>query len=112
MEFIKKGIILYLFSFLSQFVKTYYLPEGQHKNITLNNFTYGSCFYGRESERLDIFKSIAALNPQMWFWLGDVAYIDVHTWFQYYKNTMDVNFTYAQQLFDLSKAEPSKIIIL
>lgn len=39
-------------------------------------FTFGSCnaFYGDEPN--DIFLRVAELNPDVWAWLGDVAYID------------------------------------
>lgn len=89
--------------FLVLFILTneYYIPSG-HSNKTLNNFAFGSCFYGRESERLDMFKIVNEHNPDLWVWLGDLAYVDTHTW-HIWKQTFHINLTLAQEIFDGSK---------
>jgi hypothetical protein len=99
-----------LLFFILIFIKTtssFYLKNGHHNNITLNNISFGSCYYGRESERLDMFDIILKNNPQMWMWIGDAAYIDVQTIAFYWMSTNKVNFTLAEEIFDQAKNEKS-----
>ena len=50
------------------------IPVADPNNILL---TFGSCncFFGDEPN--DIFYRAAELNPDVWVWLGDVAYLDL-----------------------------------
>lgn len=86
---------------------SYYI-NNSHPDMTLNNFTFGSCFYGRESTRLDIFEKIIKHNSQMFLWMGDAAYVDLQTYVYYWKSNLEVNFTLAEQIWSESKNEPRK----
>ena len=86
----------------------YYIPSGDHEEINLNNFAFGSCFCGRHSTRLDIFKTIHKNKPDMWIWFGDAAYVDKLAVWDYWKSTLDVNFTLAEQTFNLSRNNECK----
>lgn len=103
-QFTKCFIILF---YILQTIKGYFIPPGNHNNVTLHNFSFGSCFYGRESERLDIFKTVLKNSPQMWFWIGDAAYVDVNTVLYYWKSTLEVNFTEVEKIFNIAKSEES-----
>ena len=92
-------MVLFLIINLLHTLSSYYIKNDQ-SNITLNNISFGSCFYGIESTRLDIFEKVLFHNPQLWMWTGDAAYVDERLIFTYYKSTNDVNFTYAKSLFD------------
>ncbi len=95
---------IFLFFIFISITYSYYIPFGNHSNITLNNFAFGSCFYGYYSKRLDIFKTINENDPQMWLWLGDAAYVDqAPLIIQYLKSTISVNFTKAEEIFHQSK---------
>ena len=100
---------LFLFAFFSNFINSLYIGNN-NQNIELNNFTFGSCFYGRLSKRLDIFEAIIEYDPQLWLWTGDAAYLDPfeHTLFYYWKSSLIVNFTHAEEIFKESKNEPCK----
>lgn len=102
----------YLFYFylslqLSQVTYCYYLKNGYHNSTQLNNISFGSCFFGRESNRLEIFDVVMKHDPQMWLWMGDAAYVDEHITFRYFMSTIDVNFTNAEQTFNAAKNEKS-----
>ena len=105
-----KNIPILFFSalfYLLQKCQSYYLPTGDHHNITLYNLTFGSCFYGRESDRFDIFKVILGLKPQLWLWAGDAAYVDEPT-IRFWKSSIDVNFTQARTIFNGAKQNECK----
>lgn len=97
----------YFYSFtlviLIIYTQSYYISPGDHTNITINNFAFGSCFYGKYSTKLDTFKSILKENPQLWVWLGDAAYVDKTTIFDIFKSTINVNLTWAKEIFNESK---------
>jgi hypothetical protein len=71
--------------------------------MSINSFTFGSCFYGRFSTRLDIFKTIDQQNSDLWLWLGDAAYVDKHAIVDYWKSSHIVNFTLAEEIFNTSR---------
>jgi hypothetical protein len=58
---------------------SYYIPSGDHQNITLTNFSFGSCFKGPNGWRQDMFKTIDQNDPQLWLWAGDAAYVTMQT---------------------------------
>lgn len=95
--------------FLFYCVSAYYIPPGNHINMTLNNFTFGSCFYGRLSTKLDIFDAIQKENPQLWMWLGDAAYVDKIAFINYWNSDLKVNFTLAEEIFDKVKKNECKM---
>lgn len=100
---IKKSFSLTIMLFhLLHVCFTYYIPTGTHSNITLHNISFGSCFYGRESERLDMFKVVLQNDPQLWMWMGDAAYVDEPT-MRFWASSIDVNFTKARSIFKGSK---------
>jgi len=84
----------------------FYIAEKHHTNI-LNNFTFGSCFYGRLSTRLDMFKTIQEHNPELWVWLGDAAYADIK--FPITQKIFD--FDFSQEVFNTSKQNECIYII-
>jgi hypothetical protein len=102
-------IVLLIFYLNTNFTNSFYVSNN-HPNVTLNNFTFGSCFYGRESTRLDIFEKIAKENSQMFIWAGDSAYVDTQTIMYYWKSTIETNLTLAKEIFKESKNEKCKII--
>lgn len=67
-------VIVVNLSFL-QYTFSYYIAHGEHSNLTLNNFSFGSCWRGFLSYRYDLFNMINKNDPQLWLWLGDSAYI-------------------------------------
>ena len=82
---------------------TYFIPQGEHKNITLTNFAFGSCFRGfLMTDREDIFKTIILNKPELWIWLGDTAYLDDPSP-HYLKTTLELNLTESKRRFDESK---------
>ena len=101
--------LLALFHLLKK-CRSYYIPTGDHSSITLNNITFGSCFYGRESDRFDIFKVILKKKPQLWLWTGDAAYVDEPT-IRFWKSSIDVNFTKASSIFNAAKENPCNKLI-
>lgn len=82
--------------------------KNEQQNV-LNNITFGSCFYGRESKRFDIFEKILSHNPQVWMWAGDASYVDELIIFNYWRSSIDVDFEKAQRIFEECKNEPCKI---
>jgi hypothetical protein len=46
----------------------------------------------------------------MWLWTGDAAYVDEHALLNYWKSSIDVNFTKAEEIWNGSKNEPCKFI--
>ena len=67
-----------IFSLL-KFTNSLYVKDGKHPEVQLNNFAFGSCFNGFGSKnrlRFDIFEKISIKNPDLFVWLGDVAYLD------------------------------------
>jgi len=93
-------------------IQSYYIRTGNHKNLTINSFAFGSCFYGKFSNKLDIFKSVHKENPDLWMWLGDAAYIDELVLFGYYKSTINFDPIFAKKMFFESKNNECKIINL
>ena len=72
-------------SFLNQFlfflyllisIKCYYIKEGHVSSKIITNFTFGSNYYGRNSESDDIFSKINEHNPNLFIWLGNAVYLD------------------------------------
>jgi hypothetical protein len=105
----KINILIILSAFVCSI--SFYIETGDHKEITLSNFTFGSCFYGRESTRLDIFKTISKNKPQLFMWLGDAAYVDEKVTFGFWKSSIDVNFTRAEEIFEESKKNECNIFL-
>jgi hypothetical protein len=96
-----KYILLLIFLVESN---TYYISNSQDK--VLNNMTFGSCFYGRESKRFDIFEKILSHKPEMWMWTGDASYVDELIIFNYWKSTIDVDFEKSERIFNVCRNEP------
>jgi hypothetical protein len=103
------NLVLLLSIFLIQLINCYYIDPRNTTNLEINSFAFGSCFYGRLSTRLDIFKSIQKEDPKLWMWLGDAAYVDRIAILNYYKSSIDVNFTLAKEIFDKSRNNECKI---
>jgi hypothetical protein len=102
-------LILYtiIFYTFSSSVNSFYIESGHHEQIsnkTINNFAFGSCFMGRFSTRLDMFKTILENEPDLWVWLGDAAYVDPLT-FDYTKSTVEFDKNFAQDLFNRVREE-------
>ena len=63
-------------------VNCYYIPQGKQiknsnqKTNDITNFAIGSCYGHWTIRREDIFKTILKLDPEMFVWTGDVAYVD------------------------------------
>lgn len=74
---IKIARILLIIKLLIQYSLTYYIPQGYNNNLTLSNFTFGSCFGGFLATRYDAFKHITKMNPSLFVWTGDVTYVDL-----------------------------------
>jgi hypothetical protein len=104
----KLSITLITLFFLINNSMSYPIISGSHKNTTLNTFAFGSCFYGRLSTRLDIFKTILLHKPELWVWLGDAAYVDTVAVWDYYKSHLNVDFKKAEEIFSLSKNNECK----
>ena len=60
------------------------IPVKDSHNITI---AFGSCNRYTSEEDNQIFYRIAEANPDLWIWLGDVAYVD--------QRTLGIMFTYA-----------------
>ena len=78
------------------------LPVHDSHNITI---AFGSCnkFFGQEKS--DILYTIADLNPDIWIWLGDAAYIDNHK-YNYYATTNPTKwFEIVNQRFNNTKLD-------
>jgi hypothetical protein len=62
---------------------SYYIPQENLHNITqMNTFTFGSCYNGgnsKHSSRFDIFDTIGKQNPDLFMWIGDVAYVQYYS---------------------------------
>lgn len=95
--------VILIWFYLLNMYQGFYIKPMDYTDITLKNFAFGSCFYGRQSTRLDIFKSIKKTDAQMWFWLGDAAYVDKKLFLKYYKSTIDLNFTDVENIFDKAR---------
>ena len=52
------------------------LPTNDKSSIRI---AFGSC-YGIRDFKSDIFETIADDKPDLWIWLGDVAYVDGSDW--------------------------------
>jgi hypothetical protein len=104
-----KNAFFIIVSFFHLFHKSisYYIPTGAHSNITLHNISFGSCFYGRESERFDMFKVVLQNDPQLWMWMGDAAYVDEPT-MRFWASSIDVNFTEVRSIFSASRENECK----
>jgi hypothetical protein len=94
--------------FLINFSMSYPIKSSSQQNTTLNTFAFGSCFYGRLSTRLDIFKTINLHKPELLVWLGDAAYVDRVALWDYYKSHLDVDFNKAEEIFSISKNNECK----
>lgn len=55
---------------------SYYIKEGEQKSFPVSNFSFGSCYNSWSSKRMDAFKYIKKLNPELFIWMGDAAYLD------------------------------------
>ena len=82
---------------------SYYIEENHHPDI-INNFAFGSCFYGRSSTRLDMFKIILKNNPELWVWLGDAAYSD----YDLKEKGKIFDYEFSQNIFNISKSNKCK----
>jgi hypothetical protein len=111
-KFFPKGskltLTLLTIFYIVNFSMSYPIISGSHQNTTLNTFAFGSCFYGRLSTRLDIFKTINLHNPELWVWLGDAAYVDKVALWDYYKSHLEVDFKKAEEIFATSKNNECK----
>ena len=95
-------ISLLLFNFL-HFSRNYYIPFGNHRNVTLDNFSFGSCYGGfLSTKKTWIFKTVIKYNPELWIWGGDAAYLDSFS-LNYFKRSLALNFTHAENMFNLTK---------
>lgn len=97
--------LLFGFLFFFDCEYCYYLDSSvHHKNITLNNFSFGSCFGGylKMDEKLDIFKQVLSRNPDLWLWLGDVAYIEPLS-FNVFERTNRLDMDHVQKEFNFTK---------
>ena len=85
---IKFAMISFLLSLITVFL---YLPVSlslkpdPSRIIPVNNpdnifLTFGSSNSLKQNEQIQIFHRIAELKPDVWVWLGDVVYLDLH-WF-------------------------------
>ena len=85
-------------------VINFHIPTGNHSEITLKNFSFGSCYGGFLSnpDKRWIFKTIEKLNPEMWIWAGDAAYLDSFS-INYFKQSLSLNFTHAEKMFNKTK---------
>jgi hypothetical protein len=88
---------------------SFYIPN--HHDKELNNIAFGSCFYGRESKRLDIFEKILSHKPEMWMWTGDASYVDELIIFDYWKSTIEVDFEKSERIFNECRNEQCTIKI-
>lgn len=95
------NIIIFI---LFENVLNFYIPFGNHSNITLQNFSFGSCYGGflADPNKSWIFKTINKNNPQMWVWGGDAAYLDSFS-LNYFKNSLSLNFSHAVNMFNKTK---------
>lgn len=66
----------YFLLVLIGFSKCLYLKDGNNSNIIISKLAFGSCFNGFGYKRFEIFESILNNNPDIFVWLGDVAYLD------------------------------------
>ena len=82
----------------------YYDDNQTDTNFILNNFTFGSCYYGRLSTNLTIFNAIKQHHSNLWLWLGDAAYVDEPNLLYYYKQTHPNNWTRVEEIFNTSKS--------
>ena len=104
-----KNSLISIFLFLSNISIAYsYYIQPDHHPTTLNNLAFGSCYggYFTTNNTMNIFQTILKRNPQLWIWLGDVAYIDEVS-IKIFNKTNEINnqmdITHAQEQFDLSK---------
>jgi len=104
MKFINHFLLIIL-SYV--FVKSYYIPEGSHSNITLNDFAFGSCYGGFLKNRMDIFKIVLKSNPQMWLWVGDATYLDFFT-YNYLRKDFGYNSSHVEKMFNETKYDECK----
>lgn len=93
-----------LFLIVCENVFSFYIPGGNHTEIILTNFSFGSCFGGflSDSEKQWIFRTIEKQNPQIWIWAGDAAYLDSFS-INYFKRSINLNFTHAEKMFNKTK---------
>lgn len=66
-----------LLAFLTFIVEElcYFLPSGS-TGKSFKRIAYGSCYNGFLMQRMDMFKSIIEVDPEMFVWLGDATYVD------------------------------------
>lgn len=77
LKYLSSLTISLILVFKLNLVKSYYIKEGKNNDIQINNFAFGSCFNGfAHNKRFDAFDSILKNNPDLFVWLGDVAYLD------------------------------------
>ena len=85
---------LFILFFIYSITNAYYIQEGHDSSKVINNFTFGSNYYGRYLTDEDIFQNILNHNSDLWIWLGNAVYLD-KPHFNYFNNTresMDWNF--------------------
>jgi hypothetical protein len=69
-------ILIFICTLFSKVFTFYISDEINHKNKTLTNFVFGSCYKGFLGKRDDIFKTIIKESPEIFVWLGDANYLD------------------------------------
>jgi hypothetical protein len=104
MKFINHFLLI-IFSLF--FVKTYYIAEGNHSNITLDNFAFGSCYGGFLKNRMDMFKIVLKSDPQMWLWVGDATYLDFFT-YNYLRKDFGFDSRHVEKMFNETKFDECK----
>jgi hypothetical protein len=103
-------ILVFIINFILLTIKSYYIKPGLHSNITLANFSFGSCYRGFLSDRYDIFKIINQNNPNLWVWLGDAAYVHELHINVYKTNLFDENF--AKDIYQLVLNDECKLFYI
>jgi len=89
-------------------VNSYYIKDGTHNNITLNNFAFGSCYRPFfKSRKTDIFKSVLQSDPEMWIWVGDLTYLDYMT-FNYFRRDFGFDAVHVEEKFNQTKFDICK----
>ena len=83
-------------------VNPYYIKDGAHNNITLNNFAFGSCFRPNLKLTTDIFKTVLEYDPEMWIWLGDLTYLDFFT-INYFRKDFGFDAVHVKEKFNQTK---------
>lgn len=83
-------------------INSFYIDDGSHANMTLNNFAFGSCYGGFLKSRSDIFDIVLKRDSDLWLWLGDATYLDRFT-FNYLKKDFGFDAEHVQKMFNETK---------